>query len=105
MNRFCVRFGSFGVSPFAYEQMLCPFLSFLIVSASLARYDASFATHLTCPGDLCMLSFKHVPMTIFFDNSPYTGAKWINLSSSIQPNGQEPHHPICACTMDVIVCK
>ena len=57
MNRFCVRFGSFGVSPFAFEQMRYPFLSFRILSASLAGYDASFATHLTCPSDICMLTF------------------------------------------------
>ena len=65
MNRFCVRFGSFGVSPFAFQQMLCPFLSFLVLSASLSRYDTSFAIHLTCPGDLCVFTFRHVPLTNF----------------------------------------
>ena len=65
MNRFGVRFGSFGVSPFAFKQMPYPFLSFLILSAFLARCDASFAINLTCPGDLCAFTFKHVHVTHF----------------------------------------
>ena len=92
MNRFGVRFGSFGASPFAFQQMLYPFLSFLVLSASLARYDTSFAIH------ACLL----LSMYLWQNFRQFTSRNCqmdIWLCSAQGP--REPHRPMCTCKMDV----
>ena len=99
MNRFGVRFGSFGVSPFAFQQMLYPsclfpfcLLLWLVMTHRLPSIWPVLVTY------ACLL----LSMYLWQNFRQFTSRNCqmdIWLCSAQGP--REPHRPMCTCKMDV----